>query len=197
MTQQPQTKRSITTAVVFVLLTVSLIGNVLLFAMYLQNKQQDRVAEGKLIFQSWKETSESLLKVKSTLDGLKDGSLNQDKVRIAAFYELDEYGLESRSLLQIYEAAQKKSGNSSDWPEQYEIQATEFPALLHKTLMGGTPAEQEKLSVLLQQLIEQTSKVDTSIESRDRYLTLLADKNWPGAALEIARNIDAFKPSGS
>ncbi|OXM15606.1 hypothetical protein [Paenibacillus herberti] len=197
MTQQPQTKRSITTAVVFVLLTVSLIGNVLLFAMYLQNKQQDRVAEGKLIFQSWKETSDSLLKVKSTLDGLKDGSLNQDRVKILDFYELDEYGLESKPLLQIFEAAQQKSDNLSDWPKQYEAQATEFSAMLRKTLMAGTPAEQEQLSMLLQQLIEQISKVDTSVESRNRYLTLLADKTWPGAALEIARNIDAFKPSGS
>lgn len=212
MTQEPQPKsgRSMTTAVLFVLLTASLIGNVFLYAHYLQNGQQERAKKGEQIFLQWKETQDSLTKAAAAWKEVQeDGPADRDnqlkvyygmlkpETVLEPLYSFNESGLTEMPLAELLQAGQELSDSSADWPKEYKSSVFALQVSVLKTAMEGTPEEQQKLQDVLNKLVEQAAKVDTSIESRERYLTLLAEKTWKEAALEMARIVSAYTPPAS
>ncbi|QJC52561.1 hypothetical protein HGI30_13970 [Paenibacillus albicereus] len=194
MKQEPQPKRSMTTAVLFILLTMSLVGNVFLFAHYLQEKQQERVAQGEQAFTLWKETQAGLEKASQAFGKLREEEAAQEKLRLSVLYGLSEDGqgeaLSDIPLPELFEAARS---HSADWPDTAGSSAEDFNQQVRRTALEGSEEELQRLSGVLAELKQLADSVDTSIASRERYLTLLADKNWPEAARRMADIVDGFK----
>ncbi|QGG56949.1 hypothetical protein NYE40_15165 [Paenibacillus sp. FSL W8-1187] len=193
MKQEPQPKRSMTTAVLFILLTMSLVGNVFLFAHYLQEQQQERAEQGEQAFLLWKETKEELDKAIQAFGKLKEGAA-PEKERVSLLLGLGPdgagQGLGDIPLDKLFETARSRS---ADWPDSAGKDAAEFVQLMKKTALEGSADELQKMAGALAELKQLADSVDTSIGSRERYLTLLADKSWPDAARRMADAVDGYK----
>ncbi|ASS66011.1 MULTISPECIES: hypothetical protein [unclassified Paenibacillus] len=187
------TKRSYALAVTLVLLTASLIGNVFLFSLHLQDKQQDRVDKGKAILQSMGGTSRSLSNLEALLSAMEEASgAERDK----AIYDAGAMFLgQSGSFLTLMDSGKEFSADASTWPAEYKKTAVAFMDRAGKDIVSGTKEDKARLAQTAKELTRLLGGVDFSIDSKERALTIQADKGWPDICLQMLNVMEAYLKS--
>lgn len=187
------TKRSYALAVTLVLLTASLIGNVFLFSLHLQDKQQDRVDKGKTILQSMGGTSQALSNLAALLPSMEKKS-GADKDR--AIYDAGAFFLaQSGSLLTLMDRGEEYSADASKWPADYKQSAAAFVEKAGKAIVSGTKEDKARLAHTAKELARLLGGVDFSIDSKERALTIQAEKGWPDICLQMLNVMEAYLKS--
>ncbi|MGU3469998.1 hypothetical protein ACLBWT_02395 [Paenibacillus sp. D51F] len=190
----PETaKRSYALAVLLVLLTASLIGNVFLFSLHLQDKQQERVDQGKTILQSMGGTSRALSNLAALLPALEEKS-GADKDQ--AIYDAGAFFLgQSGSFLTLMDKGKEFSADAAKWPADYKQSAIAFVDKAGKVAVSGTKEDIARLAQTAKELAQLLGGVDFSIDSKERALTIQAEKGWPDICLQMLMVMEAYLKS--
>ncbi len=184
------TKRSYALAVLLVLLTASLIGNVYLFSLHLQDKQQDRVDKGKTILQSMGGTSQALSNLAVLLPAAEEKS---GAAKDQAIYDAGALFLgQSGSFLTLMDNGKEFSADAAKWPADYKQSAVGFLDKAGKDIVSGTKEDKARLAQTAKDLALLLGGVDFSIDSKERALTIQAEKGWPDICLQMLKVMEAY-----
>lgn len=113
MEQQQTGKRSIALPITLVILVFSLIGNVFLYAQFLQHKQERKFVKGQRIFAAASESKEFLEEIISPLNALLQSKSLEE--RLALKFEAGKLTAKGRALAELTAEAASISAEPDKW----------------------------------------------------------------------------------
>ncbi|AZN40459.1 hypothetical protein [Paenibacillus albus] len=192
--EEQQKKRPIFTPVILLLLTMSLMGNVVLYTKKIQNDQDTKVARGNTIIQSGNETKGHFKLIADTAQHMLDKqdvpSRLADKSKLLAAFQT------APQVIQFIKEAEISKGQSFQADKQ-DASAFMKQAQTRLTNLGNHEGplkanETEFLQGLIktyQACAETMQPFDHDTWSQTNALTILVDKEWVAMAEKLQQTL--------